>query len=494
MSDAAPRPLTLSLISHTNVGKTTLARTLLRRDVGAVSDQAHVTDESEAHVLFAGDGAGPVLLWDTPGFGDSMRLLRRLRGERQPVEWLLGQVWDRFADRPLWCSQQAVKNVRDEADLVLYLVNAAEEPAMAGYVDPEMEILEWIGRPVIVLLNQTGEPRGPAAERAAIDRWRAHLARWSVVRDVRALDAFTRCWVQEGDLLVQIRDLLPAERRPQMDAVLAAWRAESQRIFAAATARLAALVAAAAADRESLARDAWGTVERPRAAEALAERLEREVRAATNALIELHGLAGEAAVRLRGRLEDVTAPEEAADPWRMGLLGGLAGGALGGLAADVATGGLSFGAGTVAGALLGAMGLGGLAWGYRQLGDEEARVSWSPDLLDRLVRDALLRYLAVAHAGHGGGEFRERGSPDLPEAEQRDGGERASPDFWRAAAGAAVAACAATLHALWAAAPAGEPAAARDAARAQLEPLVAELARELLRAFYPSVDAHLGTR
>ena len=40
--------ITLSLISHTNVGKTTLARTLLRQDVGEVRDQAHVTDVSNA--------------------------------------------------------------------------------------------------------------------------------------------------------------------------------------------------------------------------------------------------------------------------------------------------------------------------------------------------------------------------------------------------------------------------------------------------------------
>lgn len=38
--------VTLSLISHTNAGKTTLARTLLRRDVGEQGDQPHVTDTS----------------------------------------------------------------------------------------------------------------------------------------------------------------------------------------------------------------------------------------------------------------------------------------------------------------------------------------------------------------------------------------------------------------------------------------------------------------
>ena len=47
----SPDKLSLSLISHTNAGKTTLARTLLRRDVGEVLDQAHVTDESSRFVM-----------------------------------------------------------------------------------------------------------------------------------------------------------------------------------------------------------------------------------------------------------------------------------------------------------------------------------------------------------------------------------------------------------------------------------------------------------
>ena len=38
-----PQTLSLSLVSHTNVGKTTLARTLLARDIGEVRDEAHVT-------------------------------------------------------------------------------------------------------------------------------------------------------------------------------------------------------------------------------------------------------------------------------------------------------------------------------------------------------------------------------------------------------------------------------------------------------------------
>jgi len=119
--------ITLSLISHTNVGKTTLARTLLRRDVGDVRDAAHVTDAATGYTLIESPAGDILQLWDTPGFGDSVRLLKRLRQSGNPLGWFLTQAWDRFTDRPFF-SSHAVRNVRDEADVVLYLVNAGRTP------------------------------------------------------------------------------------------------------------------------------------------------------------------------------------------------------------------------------------------------------------------------------------------------------------------------------------------------------------------------------
>jgi hypothetical protein len=407
-----PRRVVLSLISHTNVGKTTLARTLLRRDVGEVLDQAHVTEATERFVLFENERGEQVVLTDNPGFGDSVRLLRRLRGVPDPLAWLVGQVWDRFADRPLFCSQQAVRHVREEADVVLYLVNASEDPEQAGYLAPELELLGWIGRPVVLLLNQTGAPADAAARERDTARWRSLGAASAVVRDVLALDAFTRCWLQEGLLYRRLRDVAPSDRRDLLDALVARWRGEQAEALSASTAALALLLAGAAADAEPVA--ASGRRELRRASEALAARLREAVAAANERLIEAQGLDGEAAEALRIEIGDVTAPELGPPSWQRSLWGGVVGGALGGLAADLATGGLSLGGGAILGAILGAAGGGGLAYGMELLRGEQApRAAWSAALLDRLATDTLLRYLAVAHFGRGAGSFRARDHPAL---------------------------------------------------------------------------------
>ncbi len=62
-----------ALVSHTNNGKTTLARTLVGMDVGEVRDAAHVTQFAEAHPLQRSAAGDTLVLWDTPGFGDSVR-------------------------------------------------------------------------------------------------------------------------------------------------------------------------------------------------------------------------------------------------------------------------------------------------------------------------------------------------------------------------------------------------------------------------------------
>ncbi len=217
--------ISLALLSHTNVGKTTLARTLLRRDIGAVMDRAHVTEVAESHVLLRSATGDELVLWDTPGFGDSVRLQRRLAASGQPIGWFLSQVWDRLADRAFWCSQQAMRAARESADVILYVVNASEDPA-AGYVEPELQILDWLDKPALVLLNQIGTRTDAAQERSLVERWESALRQHDPRRPRRVLpfDAFARCWLHEHALLDAIAECVPEAARTAFSGITLAWR------------------------------------------------------------------------------------------------------------------------------------------------------------------------------------------------------------------------------------------------------------------------------
>ena len=206
-----PMRIHLSLVSHTNIGKTTLARTLLSRDIGEVADRAHVTETTDDYVLARSPEGCELILWDTPGFGNSVALAKRLEGRSNPVGWFLAEVWDRVTNKTQWLNQKAIKHVREISNVVLYLVNATELPDTAPYVTAEMRILEWIGKPVIVLLNQMGDPKSPEAEQADVDRWKNAMASYPIVSDVLPMDAFARCWVQEFVLFDAIGKALPED-------------------------------------------------------------------------------------------------------------------------------------------------------------------------------------------------------------------------------------------------------------------------------------------
>jgi len=401
--------IALTLVSHTNVGKTTLARTLLRRDVGEVRDAAHVTEISEAHTAIATESA-ELLLWDTPGFGDSVRLRDRLENHERPVWWFLQQLWDRVAERPLWCSQQAVKNIREDADVVLYLVNAAEEPVEAGYVEPELEVLSWIGRPVLVLLNQAGElARNPDLAAERLELWRQATERFEPVHGVMLLDAFSRFWTEESLLLERVVELLPEDKQEPMRELKKAWDRRNLEVFERSAEAMARYLAETAADREETADPKASREDKRQAMEILAQRLEERTAKLTAALLAAHGLEGKGGAAFERQLDAfVVMGEELVDPEKGALWGSILSGAATGLGADLLAGGLSFGGGVVAGAILGALGGAGLARGYQLLrAGQKPTVSFSPAFLGGLVGQTLLRYLAVAHFGRGRGEFRE---------------------------------------------------------------------------------------
>jgi hypothetical protein len=489
---AQPVDIQFALVSHTNNGKTTLARTLVGMDVGEVRDAAHVTVFAEAHTLQTSAAGDRLLLWDTPGFGDSVRLLKRLAQAGNPIGWFMREVFDRYRDRPFWLSQQALRAAKDAADVVLYLVNSSEDPRDAGYLPAEMRILEWLGKPVVVLLNQLGPPRPDEQEQAEQTRWKAHLDQFPIVRDVLALDAFARCWVHEDVFYERVGKLTDESKRDGYARLLAAWQANNVQRFREAVALGAQMLAGAARDSQAIEQEGkanllksalkavgLGKDEQKRQDTAMAglvERLERRIGDTTVGLLRLHRLDPGDAGRINARVRENFAVRAPIDKAQAGLLGAVVSGAATGLSADLMAGGLTLGGGALLGAIVGALTMAGAAWGFNTTTDRDRpTVQFADPFLRTLLVGSVLRYLAVAHFGRGRGNFVE--------------GE--APPFWQAEVERSVAAHEAELAPLWKDVRAAPDAAA---AAAQVEALLGRMTAETLEHLYPETAARALAR
>ena len=509
----AAQTVSLSLVSHTNVGKTTLARTLLLRDIGEVRDEAHVTEQAESQLWIESPAGDRLLLWDTPGFGDSLRLAKRLAQAGNLLGWFMTEVWDRWRDRPFWATQRALRHVMDESDVVLYLVNAGEAPEDAGYLDAELQVLGLIGKPVVALLNQLG-PMGalhdtdravtPAAAEASLEqRWQQRLQTSATVHAVLPLDAFNRCWVQEGVLWRTLAQAAPPTKRDALQRLEAAWQARQLGVWRSAVAEMARRLARAAGDTQLLD-SAGGTLQRigqglgralglrsdaadtarERAMAALADRLDSDVRTSMSRLIALHGLDGRAGGEVLAKLARHYAEREPLDEGKAALWGGAVSGALVGLKADLASGGMTLGGGLLAGGVIGALAAAGAARGVNQArGLEQRQLAWDARVLDALFTSALLGYLAIAHHGRGRGAWTDE----------------APPAHWTAAVDAVISTRRAEIDALWAQRAGGAAGNAVAAGASDgpgplqvlLERLLAASTADLLSRLYPQSGIEL---
>lgn len=426
-----PMRIHLSLVSHTNVGKTTLARTLLGRDIGEVADRAHVTETTDDYVLARTPEGCELILWDTPGFGNSVALAKRLEGRANPVGWFLSEVWDRVANKSLWLNQKALKHVKETSSVVLYLVNATELPDSAPYVSAEMQILEWIGKPVIVLLNQMGEPKSPEAEQADVDRWTYAMASYPIVNSVLPMDAFARCWVQEFALFDAIAKALPEELHATFDALQEVWSRKRRAAYNASIQAMTHYLEKLANDREIVESASIKdqlrflgkrlglfkneTINDPigAAQTALASRAADEFCALTDKLIAINSLKGKGIHKeLILRMQSAWAVTSSVPLAPAAVAGAVSTGAASGLATDLVTGGLSMGLGTLVGTVVGALGGIGLAAAYNhKKGIEGTEINWSEESLRNFLIESALLYLSVAHFGRGRGNWSNTENP-----------------------------------------------------------------------------------
>ncbi|QMT33322.1 GTPase/DUF3482 domain-containing protein [Conchiformibius steedae DSM 2580] len=148
--------LSLAVVGHTNTGKTSLMRTLLRDDAfGEVRNAAATTRHVEEAVIT--DGGTPLIrLYDTPGLEDAGGILDWLESETSPqrdgIERLRIFLQSPAAQNEF--SQEA-KVLRQliHSDMALYVIDA-REPVLPKYKD-ELTILSWCAKPVMPVFNFT---------------------------------------------------------------------------------------------------------------------------------------------------------------------------------------------------------------------------------------------------------------------------------------------------------------------------------------------------
>lgn len=149
-----PADLALAVVGHTNTGKTSLLRTLLRdSQFGEVKNAAATTKHVERVSIF--DGTNPLVdLFDTPGLEDAGGLLDWLEDNTEHradgVERLHTFLASDVADTDF---NQEAKVLRQllSSDVALYVVDT-REPVLGKYKD-ELTVLSWCAKPLIPVFN-----------------------------------------------------------------------------------------------------------------------------------------------------------------------------------------------------------------------------------------------------------------------------------------------------------------------------------------------------
>ncbi|GGJ96702.1 DUF3482 domain-containing protein [Pseudomonas matsuisoli] len=378
------RPLTLAVVGHTNVGKTSLLRTLTR-DVGfgEVSHRASTTRHVEGARLLV-DGEALLELYDTPGLEDAIALLDYLERLERPGERLDGPARiARFQDtseaRQRFEQEAKVLRQLIASDAGLYVIDA-REPVLAKYRD-ELEVLAGCGKPLLPILNFVAHETREAEWREALARLGLHaLVRFDSVAP--PLDGERR--------LYESLALMLETARPALERLLADHEAQAGARLAQGRQLIAELLIDAAACRRHVASQPEQERE---AIDALRAAVRQREQRCVEALLRLYAFRPEDAAAsdlplLDGRWGDDLFNPETLRQLGVQVGGGFAAGAAAGAGIDLMVGGLTLGAATVLGALAGGGAQTARLYGNRLLGKLRGERELTVD-------DAVLRLLAV---------------------------------------------------------------------------------------------------
>lgn len=378
-------PLKLAVVGHTNVGKTSLLRTLTR-DVGfgEVSHRPSTTRHVEGARLSV-DGEALLELYDTPGLEDAIALLDFLERQDRPGERLDGPArLMRFLEgsEARQRFEQEAKVLRQllASDAGLYIIDA-REPVLAKYRD-ELSILASCGKPLLPVMNfvSSADHREPA--------WREALARLGLHALVR-FDSVAPPEDGERRLYESLALLLENSRDP-LQRLIADQQAQREVRRQSAGRLIAQLLIDCAAFRRSVSTEAG---EEQVAIEALRKAVRQREQRCVEELLKLYAFRTQDAAAsdlplLDGRWGDDLFNPETLKQLGVRVGGGIAAGAAAGASVDLLVGGLTMGAAALAGAIAGGALQTARSYGGRLLGKFKGQRELTVD-------DAVLRLLAL---------------------------------------------------------------------------------------------------
>jgi hypothetical protein len=395
-------PIAIAVVGHTNVGKTSLLRTLTRQArFGEVSPRPGTTRHVERIDLRV-DGQPAVRFFDTPGMEDAVALqhyLRSLPGEfANPVDRVRAFLAGPEAHAAY---EQEAKVLRTllEVDAAVYVIDCRQD-VLPKYRS-EIELLCACARPLMPVLNFVAR----SAERA--DAWRELLTGFNLHAWMQ-FDAVAPFVGAERQLFQDLCVLL-RPRQAQLQAVVAELERQGAARRTAAATLAARLLVHAAAMRRSVPREVLApTGGREQALVQFRDRLAQATQKCVQAVLGVYGFRDdEADVALQpwtsGRWQaDLFHPQTLQDAGRK-LGTGAAVGAAVGAVADVTLAGLSLGAATALGAAVG--GVASQGWSqvprklmHRLQGTEELSVE---DAVLLALADSLVRLIAaLERRGH----------------------------------------------------------------------------------------------
>jgi hypothetical protein len=379
------KALTLAVVGHTNVGKTSLLRTLTR-DVGfgEVSHRPSTTRHVEGARLSV-NGEPLLELYDTPGLEDAIALLDYLERLDRPGERLDGPArLARFLEgsEARQRFEQEAKVLRQllASDAGLYVIDA-REPVLAKYRD-ELAVLASCGKPLLPVLNFVSRAEHREAE------WREALARLGLHALVR-FDSVAP--PEDGERrLYESLALLLENSRDQLERLIVDQQAQRVARQQSAARLIAELLVDCAACRLSVA---TGSGLELAAVDDLRKAVRQREQRCVEALLKLYAFRPQDAAASDLPLLDGRWGDDLFNPETLKMLGvrvgsAIAAGAATGAGVDLLLGGITLGAAALAGAIAGGALQTARSYGGRLIGKLKGKRELTVD-------DAVLRLLAL---------------------------------------------------------------------------------------------------